>query len=103
MWEGDGHINVDERSLFYATSSERMAHQITASVLLRFGIISRLRTVEFPYKEGRTGYQLFVTGNDNLARICDESLAVISSANAPAQLAELVLCLDRCEHAARKM
>lgn len=65
MWEGDGHIDTPGRSLFYATASQRMARQLQ-HLLLRFGIISRLRTVVFPYKEGRTGYQLFVTGNDNL-------------------------------------
>lgn len=65
MWEDDGHIDVRERNLFYATSSERLARQLQ-HLLLRFGVISRLRTVEFPYKEGRTGYQLFITGNDNI-------------------------------------
>ncbi len=66
MWEGDGHLNETGRSLFYATASERMARQMQ-HLFLRLGILSRLRTVEFPYKEGRTGYQLFVTGNANLA------------------------------------
>ncbi|MEM7536350.1 MAG: DNA polymerase III subunit alpha [Chloroflexota bacterium] len=66
MWEGDGHINSSDRSLFYATSSERLARQLQ-HLLLRLGIISRLRTVEFAYKEGRIGYQLFITGNENIA------------------------------------
>ena len=70
MWEGDGHINSRDRSLFYATSSERLARQMQ-HIFLRFGIISRLRTVNFPYKEGRVGYQLFVTGNDNLVAFND--------------------------------
>jgi len=65
MWEGDGHINVQGRSLFYATASERLARQLQ-HLLLRFGIISRLRTVDFPYKEGRTGYQLFITGDEHI-------------------------------------
>lgn len=67
MWEGDGHINSKGRSLYYATSSPRLARQMQ-HLFLRLGIVTRLRTVNFPYKEGRTGYQLFVTGNDNLAR-----------------------------------
>ena len=67
MWEGDGHINGQGRSLFYATASERMARQMQ-HLFLRLGITSRLRTVEFPYKEGRTGYQLFITGNENIER-----------------------------------
>ncbi len=71
MWEGDGHINVRGRSLFYATSSERMARQLQ-HLLLRLGVISRLRTVEFPYKDGRTGYQLFVTGDDNISTFASQ-------------------------------
>jgi DNA polymerase-3 subunit alpha len=67
MWEGDGHINEKGRSTYYATSSERMARQLQ-HLFLRFGIISRLRRVEFAYKEGRIGYQLFITGNDNLSK-----------------------------------
>ena len=66
MWEGDGHINLAGRSLFYATSSQRMAQQLQ-HLLLRFGIISRLRTVNFPYKDGRIGYQLFITGSENFS------------------------------------
>ncbi len=66
MWEGDGHINAQGRSLFYATSSQKMARQLQ-HLLLRFGVISRVRTVTFPYKEGRTGYQVFVTGDENIS------------------------------------
>ncbi len=65
MWEGDGHIDVRGRSLFYATASKRMAGQLQ-HLLLRFGIISRIRTVEFPYKDGRIGYQVFITGYENI-------------------------------------
>jgi DNA polymerase-3 subunit alpha len=60
MWEGDGHINEAGRSLFYATSSEKLAYQIQ-HLLLRLGIVGRIRKVNFPYKEGRIGYQVFVT------------------------------------------
>ncbi|MEM7131437.1 MAG: DNA polymerase III subunit alpha [Chloroflexota bacterium] len=66
MWEGDGHINESDRNLFYATSSNRLAHQLQ-HLLLRLNIVSRLRTVTFPYKEGRVGYQLFITGNENIS------------------------------------
>ncbi|MBI5823927.1 MAG: DNA polymerase III subunit alpha [Chloroflexi bacterium] len=65
MWDGDGHVDVRGRSLYYATASQRMAQQLQ-HLLLRFGIISRLRTVEFPYKEGRVGYQVFITGYENI-------------------------------------
>lgn len=66
MWEGDGHINTTDRSFYYATSSQRMAQQLQ-HLMLRLGILTRLRTVEFSYKDGRIGYQLFVTGNQNIA------------------------------------
>ncbi|MDO9303026.1 MAG: DNA polymerase III subunit alpha [Anaerolineales bacterium] len=65
MWDGDGHVDLRGRSLYYATASQRMAQQLQ-HLLLRFGIISRLRTVEFPYKEGRVGYQVFITGYENI-------------------------------------
>lgn len=70
MWEGDGLINVKGRSLFYATASERLARQLQ-HLLLRLGIISRLRPVNFPYKDGRTEYQLFITGNENIAAFAE--------------------------------
>jgi DNA polymerase III subunit alpha len=66
MWEGDGHLDVRGRSMYYATASKRMAGQLQ-HLLLRFGIISRVRTVEFPYKEGRIGYQVFITGYENIS------------------------------------
>ncbi len=64
MWEGDGNLNEKGLSAYYATSSEKMARQIQY-LLLRLGIISRLRQVEFNYKDGRIGYQVYVTGSDN--------------------------------------
>jgi DNA polymerase III subunit alpha len=71
MWEGDGHVNLKGRSAFYATASKRLAHQVS-HVLLRLGIVPRLREVEFPYKDGRIGYQVFVTGNENLRTFADK-------------------------------
>jgi DNA polymerase-3 subunit alpha len=88
MWAGDGHINVTGRSLFYATASERMARQLQ-HVLLRLNIISSLRTVIFPYKEGRRGYQLFVTGQANLVRFAETIGTHFVSARRRAQLAQL--------------
>jgi len=68
MWAGDGHLNVADRSVFYATSSRRLAGQ-AQHLLLRLGILGRVRQVEFPYRgESRTGWQVFVTGNENLRR-----------------------------------
>jgi DNA polymerase-3 subunit alpha len=74
MWAGDGHLNLDDRNLFYATSSKRLAQQVQ-HLLLRLGIIGRVREVNFPYRDGRVGYQVFVTGNENLRRFA-ETVAV---------------------------
>ena len=74
MWEGDGHINETGRSLFYATASERLARQLQ-HLLLRLGMVSRLRQVTFPYKEGRIGYQVFITGQEQLQTFA-ETIAV---------------------------
>lgn len=71
MWEGDGHINEKGRSLFYATSSEKLAYQLQ-HLLLRFGIVGRIRKVNFPYKEGRIGYQVFVTGTNDIKTFLEE-------------------------------
>jgi DNA polymerase-3 subunit alpha len=90
MWEGDGHINVRGRSLFYATASERLARQLQ-HIFLRFGIISKLRTVEFPYKDGRIGYQLFITGNENLGKFRDAFGLHFLSETRRTQLDSLVL------------
>jgi DNA polymerase-3 subunit alpha len=47
-----------------------MARQMQ-HLFLRLSIISRLRKVTFPYKEGRTGWQLYITGYENLAAFAD--------------------------------
>lgn len=99
MWEGDGHIDSAGRSLFYATASQRLARQLQ-HILLRLGIISRLRTVIFPYKEGRTGYQLFVTGNNNLAAFRDQVATHFVSAERRAQMDRLVL--EECDSSGTK-
>lgn len=92
MWEGDGHIDVRGRSLYYATASKRMAYQLQ-HLLLRFGIISRMRTVEFPYKEGRIGYQVFVTGYENMRTFTDVIGCHFVSQRRKHMLAELIIKL----------
>nr|MCU0650194.1 hypothetical protein [Gemmatimonadaceae bacterium] len=67
LWEGDGHVDVASSSAFYATSSPRLAKQVS-HLLLRLGIIGRTRRVEFPYRGSvREGWQVFVTGAENLS------------------------------------
>jgi DNA polymerase-3 subunit alpha len=65
MWDGDGHINENSRNLYYATASLNLAKHLQ-HLLLRLGIVTRLRRVKFPYKDGRVGYQVFITKNENL-------------------------------------
>jgi hypothetical protein len=88
MWEGDGHINVKGRSLFYATASKRLAQQLQ-HLFLRLGIITSLRSVTFPYKEGRAGYQLFVTGQTNIAAFAQHIGSHFVSAERRAKLAAI--------------
>jgi len=89
MWEGDGHINERGRSLYYATASERMARQLQ-HLLLRLNIISRLRRVVFPYRDGRVGYQLFVTGLNNLKPFAEKIAVHFISKEHQAKLDRLV-------------
>ncbi|MFO8174496.1 MAG: LAGLIDADG family homing endonuclease, partial [Longimicrobiales bacterium] len=71
MWAGDGHINVKGRSLYYATASRKLAHQVQ-HLLARLRIISRIRTVFFPYRGSeKIGFQVFVTGHENLRKFAD--------------------------------
>jgi DNA polymerase-3 subunit alpha len=86
MWAGDGHLNLDDRNLFYATSSKRLAQQVQ-HLLLRLEIIGRVREVNFPYRDGRVGYQVFVTGNENLRRFA-ETVAVHFRSRARRELVE---------------
>lgn len=91
MWAGDGHINEKDRCLFYATSSKRLAAQVS-HLLLRLGILGRVRRVEFPYRgERREGWQVFVTGNENLRRFSETVGVRFRSASRRAKLEQLVL------------
>jgi len=66
LWDGDGHVAPASRSAFYATSSRRLAGQVQ-HLLLRLGILARTREVRFPYGDtDRAGWQVFVTGAENL-------------------------------------
>ncbi len=67
LWSGDGCLGEREGYFYayYATASERLARQVQ-HLLLRLGVVSRLRKVEFPYKEGRIGYQVHVMGGEHI-------------------------------------
>ncbi|MCC6798872.1 MAG: hypothetical protein IT325_02070, partial [Anaerolineae bacterium] len=88
LWEGDGHIDERGRSLFYATSSERLARHVQ-HLLLRLDMLSRLRTVRFPYRDGRTGYQVFITGATAFRRFSSTIGAQFVSAARREKLARL--------------
>lgn len=63
LWAGDGHLS--EHYCYYATASERLARQVQ-HLLLRLGVVSRLRRVNFPYRDGRIGYQVHVLGIEHI-------------------------------------
>ena len=91
MWAGDGSINVESRNVYYATSSARLATQVQ-HLLLRLGIIARVRTVQFPYRGmHKPGYQVFVTGNDNLRAFSEQVAPYFLSERRRLLVASLVL------------
>ena len=67
LWVGDGHLSKYNgyAHIYYSTSSECLARQVQ-HLLLRLGIVSRLRTVNFPYKDGCIGYQIHILGLNNI-------------------------------------
>ncbi|MBM4465095.1 MAG: DNA polymerase III subunit alpha [Chloroflexi bacterium] len=67
LWAGDGHLDRQDNYVYayYATASKRLAHQVQ-HLLLRLGVVSRLRTVNFPYRGGRIGYQVHVLGIEHI-------------------------------------
>jgi len=67
LWAGDGHLNERDGYVYcyYATASERLARQVQ-HLLLRLGVVSWLRTVNFPYQDGRIGYQVHVLGLEHI-------------------------------------
>ncbi|MDX1968131.1 MAG: DNA polymerase III subunit alpha [Planctomycetaceae bacterium] len=71
LWSGDGYIGRGGQSPFYATSSKQLARDVQ-DLLLRLGVVSRLRTVEFKYRHRgeislRTGFTVHLIGEDSLA------------------------------------
>jgi len=67
LWAGDGHLDRQDDYVcaYYATASKRLARQVQ-HLLLRLGVVSRLRTVNFPYRGGRIGYQVHVLGTEHI-------------------------------------
>ena len=49
LWSGDGSLGGPGQMPYYATSSRQLALDVQ-TLLLRLGIVSRLRTTQFGYK-----------------------------------------------------
>ncbi|GGM92832.1 hypothetical protein GCM10007092_02450 [Thermus composti] len=67
LWVGDGGIDPEGRLVHYATASEALARDVQ-HLLLRLGLQSRLVAKEFPYKEGRKGWVVYLLGGLEAAR-----------------------------------
>ncbi|MBI1846111.1 MAG: DNA polymerase III subunit alpha [Candidatus Rokubacteria bacterium] len=62
MFQGDGCVHRGTRSVYYATSSERLARDVQR-LLLKLGVASTIHTKRFAYRGGRrTGYTVNVLG-----------------------------------------
>jgi DNA polymerase-3 subunit alpha len=95
MWAGDGHISLKKRAIYYATSSKRLAHQVQ-HLLLRLGILSRVREVRFPYRgTSRIGWQIHVHGNEHYRTFLDSIGRHFVSPARVGRLRELVLDAPR--------
>jgi len=68
LWAGAGSLSRQhdrEIHAYYATTSERLARQIQ-HLLLRLGVVSRLRKTSFPDRDGCVGYQVHVLGGEHI-------------------------------------
>ena len=66
LWSGDGSLGGPGQMPYYATSSRQLASDVQ-TLLLRLGVVSRLRTTQFAYKyKGRAskapGYTVHLVG-----------------------------------------
>jgi replicative DNA helicase len=90
LWSTDGSVVVSSRSplrIYYATTSQRLADDV-ATLLQRFGIVARVRTV--PESRGRTGYTVDVSGSRDQRTFLDE-IGVFGARAAKAALASAAL------------
>ena len=73
LWSGDGFfIGPSNTVPYYASSSEGLARDVQ-DLLLRLGIVSRIQTTQFKYRNGRrTGYAVYLIGEDSLRRFREE-------------------------------
>ena len=69
LWSGDGALGGPGQMPYYATSSQQLALDVQ-TLLLRLGIVSRLRATQFTYKykgaeSNRPGYTVHIVGADS--------------------------------------
>lgn len=66
MWSCDGHLGcLNKHSVFYATSSERLADELQL-IHLRLGVVLLKRTKKFRYRGGiKIGYALYLIGSES--------------------------------------
>jgi replicative DNA helicase len=93
LWATDGSVTVAMSGnvrIYFGTTSERLARQLQ-TLLLRFGIVSRLHAVGNTY--GHPQWTVDVTGVDDQIRFLDEigvhGLRSVSAAAARARLREM--------------
>ena len=64
LWTGDGCIDADRQQVFYATSSEELAHD-TQHLLTRLGLPSTIHEKSFNYRDGeQPGYIVRVSSKE---------------------------------------
>jgi replicative DNA helicase len=74
LWGCDGHVHVSARlrQVGYTTISERLAHDVQ-HLLLRLGVVSKIRTLRRPVYDGtdKVAREVLVTGQDDLFAFCE--------------------------------
>ena len=86
MWQDGGHWDTPTRGLLYTATSERVARQMQ-HLLLRLGILSRIRPARSPYPQFQTGWQVLVAGSDNLIRFAQKIGGPMPTASTPRKFA----------------
>ena len=69
----DGHVHANERlrQIGYTTTSERLARDVQ-HLLLRLGIVAKIRTLKRPVCDGtgKVAREVLITGREDLERFC---------------------------------
>ena len=75
LYACDGHVYASDRlhQVGYSTISERLAHDVQ-HLLLRLGIVSKIRTLQRPVYDGtdKVAREVLITGQDDLKAFADQ-------------------------------